>query len=447
MARRSALLLICMLGCTDNAPSEPDPMEPTTGKLDAGRRDAGVEARDARTSVRDAKVEPDDDPEPQEGRDASSADATAEEDASIDPPRDAARPPGNGTDDDIYGTRVPRAESWWVEDGRIHRGRDEIRLYGLNWFGLETESLALFGPSESKRSVADFLAQVKSLGFNALRVPLSPESIRPGNASASWANRGDLDTGREHFDELAKAAKDAGLYMLWDVHTCAAKVGFMKKSPIDPACTNYGKQGWLADLDTLAKHAEQYAPYVLGIDLFNEPYGLTWGDWKALAEEGGERVLRANPHLLLFVEGVGSEGYSGDAVFWGENLTEAKNQPPRLPASRLVYSPHVYGPSVFAQPYFSEAGYPGNMPAIWTRHWGHLFEGEAPVILGEFGGKYVDADKVWQDALVKYLNERGANGFFYWCLNPNSGDTAGLLQDDWKTVNQGKLSLLKMLMK
>jgi endoglucanase len=444
MMRRSALVLLGLLGCTESAPREPDSMGPTMGERDAGRRDARAPTRDATPEPDELEEAGEPAAEPGDERDAA-RDASAREDAGARPPRDAAS--SSSTHDELYGTQVPRADSWWVEDGRIHHGGDEVRLYGLNWFGLETETLALFGPSEAKRSVADFLAQVKSLGFNALRVPLSPESIRPGNASASWAHRGELDTGREHFDELAQAAKAAGLYMLWDVHTCAAKVGFMKKSPLDPACTNYGKQGWLADLDTLAKLAEDYAPYVLGIDLFNEPYGLTWSDWKALAEEGGERVLRANPHLLVFVEGVGSEGYSGDAVFWGENLTEAGTQPVRLPASRLVYSPHVYGPSVFAQPYFSESGYPGNMPAIWRRHWGHLFDGAAPVILGEFGGKYVDADKVWQDALATYLVERGASGFFYWCLNPNSGDTAGLLQDDWKTVNPGKLAMLKTLMK
>lgn len=29
-----------------------------------------------------------------------------------------------------------------------------------------------------------------------------------------------------------------------------------------------------------------------------------------------------------------------------------------------------------------------------------------------------------------------------WCLNPNSGDTNGLLLDDWTTPDAGKLALL-----
>lgn len=32
---------------------------------------------------------------------------------------------------------------------------------------------------------------------------------------------------------------------------------------------------------------------------------------------------------------------------------------------------------------------------------------------------------------------------FYWCLNPNSGDTGGVLKDDWKSARDDKLLLLK----
>ena len=187
---------------------------------------------------------------------------------------------------------------------------------------------------------------------------------------------------------------------------------------------------------------------MIGIDLFNEPYGLTHEQWKALAEEGGKTVLTANPRILAFVEGVGSEGYDGaEPVFWGENLSGVATLPIALPKSRLVYSPHVYGPSVYAQPYFSVAAFPNNMPAIWGPHFGYLFGEGLTVIPGEFGGRYVDADKKWQDAFVSYLLDKGAHNFFYWCLNPNSGDTGGLLNDAFKTVNSAKLSLLKPLMK
>lgn len=36
--------------------------------------------------------------------------------------------------------------------------------------------------------------------------------------------------------------------------------------------------------------------------------------------------------------------------------------------------------------------------------------------------------------------------WFYWALNPDSGDTGGILLDDWKTVHEGKMALLQRLM-
>ena len=365
------------------------------------------------------------------------------------PERDAGPsepPPAIGTDE-IYGEQVERGSSWWVQDGRIHHADDEVVLHGINWFGLDASARALYGPTESRRSIADFLSQLKSLGFNALRIPLAPESINPGFASESWVNHGQVDTGREHFDALLEEAERAGMYMLLDVHTCASAVGHLKESPIDPRCTSYGVDPWLADLETLAGLAREHAPYVLGIDLFNEPYGLSYDEWKAMAEQGGKRVLETNPQILVFVEGVGSKGYGGfTGVFWGENLSEAGSKPIDLPASRLVYSPHVYGPSISQQAYFNVSDFPANMPDVWDEHFGFLFGGEHAVVPGEFGGVYTGEDKIWQDAFVDYLLANDARSFFYWCLNPNSGDTGGLLNSDWRTVNDQKHALLKRLM-
>jgi hypothetical protein len=127
---------------------------------------------------------------------------------------DAAVVDASGSDS-IYGTSVPRAEAWWVAGDRIYYGAEERRLFGFNWFGLEGDARALFGPTESGRSVSDFLAQISDLGFNALRVPLAPESIRPGFATADWAKRGTIDTGREGLDELIEAARPKASLCCW----------------------------------------------------------------------------------------------------------------------------------------------------------------------------------------------------------------------------------------
>jgi len=46
--------------------------------------------------------------------------------------------------------------------------------------------------------------------------------------------------------------------------------------------------------------------------------------------------------------------------------------------------------------------------------------------------------------MVFHLKFRGKEySWTYWCWNPNSGDTGGILKDDWSTVNQWKIDILK----
>lgn len=51
------------------------------------------------------------------------------------------------------------------------------------------------------------------------------------------------------------------------------------------------------------------------------------------------------------------------------------------------------------------------------------------------------------NSLITYLGT-GASGFnwTYWSWNPNSGDTGGILQDDWQTVNSVKQNMLKPIL-
>ena len=89
--------------------------------------------------------------------------------------------------------------------------------------------------------------------------------------------------------------------------------------------------------------------------------------------------------------------------------------------------------------------------------WGYIYQQNiAPVWVGEFGTKLSDPkDAPWLQALTAYLGgdfdndgksdlapgEKGIS-WTYWSWNPNSGDTGGILADDWQTVNQAKLAYL-----
>eukprot|EP00879_Flechtneria_rotunda_P029935 GHRR01032402.1.p1 GENE.GHRR01032402.1~~GHRR01032402.1.p1 ORF type:complete len:415 (+),score=131.03 GHRR01032402.1:275-1519(+) len=197
---------------------------------------------------------------------------------------------------------------------------------------------------------------------------------------------------------------------------------------------------------------------VFAVDLKNEPHGCaTWGDgnaatdWRLAAERLGAAVLALNPSLLLFVEGVercaNAEQHEQHGCWWGGNLAAAQQAPVRLPIrNKLVYAPHVYGPDVYAQPYFSDCTFPSNMPYIWRQHFGHIKQDRlgTPVCPGEWGGwaRPGSQDHEWQQAYAVWLIDNDITDSFYWCLNPNSGDTGGVLMDDWHTPVQPKLDIL-----
>jgi endoglucanase len=183
-----------------------------------------------------------------------------------------------------------------------------LPLYGVNWFGLETCDRAPHG-LWSGRSVADFLAQLRGLGFNALRVPVAPEVLRDQGTVASWAQAGDPAYPRSPLEGLRyflNKAQGLGFYVLLDLHTfrCDLVGENLPGRPFDPGM-GYTKDDWLADLRRMARLSLEF-PNVLGVDLFNEPYELTWAEWKALAQEGAREVLAVNPRILVAVEGVGN---------------------------------------------------------------------------------------------------------------------------------------------
>lgn len=83
------------------------------------------------------------------------------------------------------------------------------------------------------------------------------------------------------------------------------------------------------------------------------------------------------------------------------------------------------------------------MPAIWNAHFGFIKNiSSAAVVIGEWGGATTGTNGVWMNAFSSYLKAMGMTDNFVWCLNPNSGDTGGLLLNDWITPDTAKLSLL-----
>ncbi|MBY8865907.1 cellulase family glycosylhydrolase [Streptomyces sennicomposti] len=339
---------------------------------------------------------------------------------------------------------------YWHTSGRqiLDAAGNPVRIAGVNWFGFETGNHVVHGLwSRDYKSMID---QMKSLGYNTIRLPYSDDIFKAGTTADS-INFNNMNTDLQGLsplqvmDKIVAYAGQDGLKVILDRHRpdSGGQSALWYTSAV-PEST------WIADLKALATRY-QGQDTVIGIDLHNEPHDpACWGcgdqatDWRLAAERAGDAVLSVNPNLLIFVEGVQTvDGVSG---WWGGNLMGVGQYPVRLDvANRVVYSAHDYATSVAQQSWFSDPAFPANMPGVWDKYWGYVFKQNiAPVWVGEFGTTLQSTvDQKWLSALVSYLRPTstyGADGFqwTYWSWNPDSGDTGGILKDDWQTVDTVK---------
>ena len=349
--------------------------------------------------------------------------------------------------------------SYGVQDGTIYHNQKPVHLYGVNWFGFETDDHAPHGLWA--RGYKSMITQIKTLEFNAVRLPFCPKSLKNGVATRtinfSIAENAELQglTSIEVMDKIVEALNAQEIYILLDHHNPDCK----KISELWDT-EDYSEEQWINDLVFVVERYKDIH-YFLGIDLKNEPHGAaTWGtgnietDWNLAAERASQAILTVNPNILIFVEGIETnpDCSSHPPYFWGGNLGPQQCAPLNIPPEKLVFSPHVYGPDVANQPYFNDSNFPENMPEIWNAHFGYL----TGLAIGEFGGQYGETCSVdshadprgisWENAMIDYLIDKPICNFFYWSINANSGDTCGLLQDDWITIREEKYDNLHRLM-
>jgi endoglucanase len=380
----------------------------------------------------------------------------------------------------------------------MHGDPSKLLIKGVAWFGLESQACHIGGSDQ--RSLESIAAWIKQHGFNAVRVPFAADAlVQPHHACLK---QGNLDGIKKHnprllgmsyaqrIQTIVKVAGDAGLVVLLDAHVTEAG----KWPDGGTVNTAEGRQllsrAWERLSDALCDPIHYWN--VMGADLKNEPYGMFWGEppvmglsefrvppyapedrWDTLASTLGTLIHQHCPRWLSFVQGVGhchskSEGpctlasapnvqdtNDNHGIWWGENLLAAATSPvdvgeTRVGVGKVVASPHTYGPSTNSQPQFNQTihpTYPENLPPIWSKLWGFLASnGAMPVVVGEFGGRgKASPDRAFQGRLAAYLSQQSI-GAFYWCLNPESADTGGLISD-WKGMrpDNDKLSLISVM--
>jgi aryl-phospho-beta-D-glucosidase BglC (GH1 family) len=440
-----------------------------------------------------------------------------------------------------------QAENVWAVDakGNITLNGSVFRVKGGSWFGLEGRSELASdeknpsgAPMEmymgnvfwnsSSRTLASDAAEIKSLGFNSIRMPVVPQTLDDNDPQGIDPVLKNTESVRiqgaySALKAVVKACADAGLYVLLDMHSCSNYLGWRAgrldaRPPYvdakredyeftreDCSCASsgnpssvtriqaYDETKWLADLKKLAGLGKEIGvDNVMGIDIFNEPWDYSWSEWKSMIDKAYAAISSVNPNILIYAQGIGGSHGNQDGTpdtkedsphgnpntnpNWGENLYEVGTNPPTMPKSKLVFSPHCYGPSVCTQPMFADldaqpecAGLVEDafgdakcqivinqvkLIAGWHEHFGYLRALGYAVCIGEFGGNmdwpnksesrhqkrysYLTnkkSDEEWQNAFVDYLIKEGISNSFFWSINPESSDTYGIFTSPFDPIS------------
>lgn len=304
------------------------------------------------------------------------------------------------------------------------------------------------------------------------------------------------------FDVLMKKCKKYGIKALIDIHSPAShnsghnyNLWYYEPSAADAdnmaANSKTGEEitydMWIESVTWLA---EKYKndDTIIAYDLKNEPHGkrgyngttcptdiAKWDDsedlnnWAFAATQCGNSILDVNPNALILIEGVEQypkteKGYTYDTAdiwqasadvspwygaWWGGNLRGVKDYPidfgSKSRNSQIVYSPHDYGPSVYNQTWFDKDFTTQTLlDDYWYDTWAYINDQDiAPLLIGEWGG-HMDGGKnqKWMELLRDYMIDNHINHTF-WCLNPNSGDTGGLLDSSFTVWDDEKYDLFE----
>ena len=372
-----------------------------------------------------------------------------------------------------------QGDDWLTTDGDriVDQNGTEVWLTGCNWFGYNTGSNIFDGVwacnmREALESIADH-------GFNLLRIPMSAELLlqwKNGEypqANFNHAYNPELESmnSLEIFDYALTICAANGIKVMIDIHSLPTDamghnlpLWYTDSMTVDDY---YDALDWLS-----ARYANNDT--IIAYDLKNEPHGKAsepdhaiWNDsedannWRYVAQTAGNIILDNNPHALIVIEGI--QIYPIDPAtnnftstndddyynsWWGGNLRAVADYPIDFGSpernAQIVYSPHDYGPTVYAQPWF-EGGftYESLYEDYWHEAWLYIDEEEiAPLLIGEWGGFMTGDNLTWMTYMRQLIAEYHLNHTF-WCFNANSGDTGGLVLDDFVTWDEEKYNFVR----
>lgn len=274
----------------------------------------------------------------------------------------------------------------------------ELVLKGVSWSGMHdkrTNCVEELGGFRYYRPMGEYIGAFQAGHFNAVRLPLYASGVlddpRVNEQRCGRLSHNNLNTPVKHYMaalvETIGALRNAGAFVMLDMHSLhgeQSSATWCGANVCTAANENQLLRAWLKLADHLCDVRN-----VLLADIFNEPNGATWSEWRAGAARIGNAILRRCPRWLIGVQGVGSGSgecsrYAGTACWWGENIMGHLEEPLRLERpNRLVLLPHTYGHGT--QNYMRANDFPSNMPEVWSALWGRVAaETGTPVIVGEW---------------------------------------------------------------
>ena len=370
-------------------------------------------------------------------------------------------------------------DDWLTTDGDriVDMSGNEVWLTGVNWFGYNTGTNIFDGCWSC--SMESAIEAIADHGFNLLRIPMSSELL------LQWKN-GEYPTANfnqalnpelvglnslEIFDYALELCRENGIKVMVDIH-CVETDAAGHIMPLWYT-DNFTTEQYIESLDWLS---ERYASNdtLIAYDLKNEPHGAgnestraIWNEssdpnnWRYVAELAGNTILDNNPNALIMIEGIqiypidiSTNNFTsmneGDYYnsWWGGNLRAVADFPVDFGSeernAQIVYSPHDYGPAVYQQPWFySGFTYESLLNDYWYDAWLYIDDTQiAPLLIGEWGGFMEGDNLTWMTYMRQLIIEYRLNHTF-WCFNANSGDTGGLVLDDFTTWDEEKYEFVK----
>jgi len=177
---------------------------------------------------------------------------------------------------------APVGDGWWHTQGNTIRDAagNIVRFSGVNWHGLDSENRIMHGLwGGTNRSIENHLDEMKTSGFNLIRLPFSADIFTPGAkpnpAAIDPVKNADLLplTCLQLLDRLVASAGQRGIRIILDYHRLVGGAASENGRWYD---ASHSEASWIENWKALVARYQDN-PTVVGVDLFNEVHaGVTW---------------------------------------------------------------------------------------------------------------------------------------------------------------------------